>query len=129
MITGKNIKNYIVENRKRVLLSNESDVVVQGKHSRFVRIRKGEQLSPAHFNEVGKISPKDFWGSCSFSGTGSLKPIEGMAHSDKCTSDIERKTITDMRRPFPESEGDLQETQIICVRLVETRWILTPLKL
>jgi len=47
MITGKNMKNYIVENWKRMLLSNESDVFIQGKHSRFVRIRKGEQLSPA----------------------------------------------------------------------------------
>ena len=71
-----------------------------------------------HTPEVGKTSPKDFWGSCSFSGTGSLKPIEAMTHSDKCTGEIERKAITDMRRAFPESEGDLQEAQIICVRLV-----------
>jgi len=44
-----------------------------------------------------------FWGSFSFSGTGSLKPIEGMMHSGKCIGVIERKVITDTRRAFPES--------------------------
>jgi len=42
-----------------VLLSDEHDFFVQGKHSRFVRIRKGERLSPAHFNKVCKTFPKD----------------------------------------------------------------------
>jgi len=41
-----------------------------------------------------------------------------MTHSDKCISVIERKVITDMRRAILEIEGDVQETQIICVRLV-----------
>jgi len=41
-----------------VLLSDGSDFFVQRKHSRFVRIRKGKQLSPAHFNEICKTSPK-----------------------------------------------------------------------
>jgi len=59
-----------------------------------------------------------FWGSFSFSGTGSLKPIGGMTYSDKCIGVIERKVITDMRRAIPESEGDVQKSQIICVRLV-----------
>jgi len=39
-------------------------------------------------------------------------------HSDIRIDVIERKVITDMRRAFPESEGDVQETQTICVRLV-----------
>jgi len=50
------------------------------------------------------------WGSFGFSGTGSLKPNECMMHSDKCIGAIERKVVTDMRRAFPESEGDVQET-------------------
>ena len=82
--------------------------------SKFVKIRKSEQLSHAHFNEVCKTSPKMFWGSFSFSGTGSLKPIEGMTHSDKCIGETERKVITDMtREKFPEIEGDVQEAQIM----------------
>jgi len=60
----------------------------------------------------GKHPQKMFWGRFSFSGTGSLKPIEVMTLSDKCIGVIERKVITDMRRAFPESEGDVQETQI-----------------
>jgi len=44
-----------------VLLSDGNDIFIQGKH-RFVRIRKGEQLSPVHFNEVCKTSPKDVLG-------------------------------------------------------------------
>jgi len=65
-----------------------------------------------------KYPQKMFWGSFSLSGTRSLMPIEGLTHSDKCIGVIERKVITDMRRTFPESEGDVQEPQIICVRLV-----------
>jgi len=44
--------------------------------------------------------------------------IEGVTHSDKCIGVIERKVITDMRKAFLDSEGDVQETQITCVRLV-----------
>jgi len=35
---------------------------IQGKHSRFVEIGKGEQLSLAHFNEVCETFPKDVLG-------------------------------------------------------------------
>jgi len=91
------------------LFSDEIDFFVQGKHNRFVRIRKDEQLRPARFNEVCKTSKKMFWGSFSFCGTGLLMPIEGMTRSDKCIGIIERKVITVMRRAFPESEGDFQE--------------------
>ena len=59
-----------------------------------------------------------FWGSFSFSGTRSFVAIEGVTHSDKCIGVIERKVITDMRKAFLDSEGDVQETQITCVRLV-----------
>jgi len=40
------------------------------------------------------------------SETGLLMPIERMTRSDKCIGIIERKVITDVRRAFPESEGD-----------------------
>jgi len=57
-----------------------------------------------------------FWGNFSLSGRSLLEPIEGMTHLDKCIGVIKRKVITAMRRAFP-SEGDFQETQIVCVRL------------
>jgi len=56
-----------------------------------------------------------FWVRFSFSRTGSLKPIEVITHSDKCIGVIERKVITDMKRAFRESEGDVQEiTNYMC---------------
>ena len=51
-------KNGTVEDWKKVLFSDESHFFVQGKHSQFVRISKGEQLSLAHFNEVVKHQTK-----------------------------------------------------------------------
>ena len=62
-----------------MLFPDESHCFVQVKHSRFVRIRKGERLSPTHFNGIVKQPPKKiFWNSFSFSGVGSLMPTEGM---------------------------------------------------
>jgi len=61
-----------------------------------------------------KHPQKMFWSNFSCSGTGSLKPIGGMTHSDKYIGVIERKVITDMIRAFPESEGDVEKSQIIC---------------
>ena len=48
-----------------------------------------------------------------------FEPIEGMTHSDICFGVFERKVTADMRRAFPENEGDVQETQTICVGLVK----------
>jgi len=42
-----------------VFLSDENYFFVQGKHSRFVRIRKGERLNPVHFNKACETLPKD----------------------------------------------------------------------
>ena len=76
-------KNWTIEDWKKVLFTNESHFFVQGKHSQFVRIIKGERLSLAHFNEAVKQPPKKmFWGSFSYSGVGSLAPIEDMMNSD-----------------------------------------------
>jgi len=41
--------------QEKELFSDESHFIVQRKCSRFVRIRKGEQLSPAHFSELWQI--------------------------------------------------------------------------
>jgi len=105
-----------------VLLSDENDFFFQGKHRRFVRIGKGEQLNPVHFNNVCETSPqKMFWSSFSFSGTGSLKPIGGITHSHKCIGVIEKKVITDMRSAFSESEGNVHKSQIIDLNIFSDR--------
>jgi len=71
--------------------SDESHYFVQVKHSQFVKIRKSEQLSPAHFSKVVKGPPKHVMGSFSFSGVGSLIPIKGMMNLYEYTDVIERK--------------------------------------
>jgi len=53
--TGK--KSYILDCKKnweKVLFSDESHFFRSGKHSRFVRIMKGEQVSLTHFHDVIK---------------------------------------------------------------------------
>jgi len=71
-----------------VLFSDESHFFVEGKYSTFIRIRKSEQLSPAHYNEAVKYPQKKmFRGSFRFSGIDSaLMPVEGIMNSEKyCT--------------------------------------------
>jgi len=43
---------------EKVMFSDESHFFVQDKHSRFVRIRNGEQLSLVHLNELVKHPQK-----------------------------------------------------------------------
>ena len=56
-------------------------IFVQGKHSRVVRIKKGEHwaVKSSLINEVVKFPQnKMFWEMFGFSELGSLMPIEGM---------------------------------------------------
>ena len=94
---------------ERVLFSDESDFFVPGKHSRFIRIRNREQLSPAHCNELVKEPKRMFWGSFSFSVVASLMPIEGMMNLRKYNDVIERTAIPDMRKAFPDGGGKFQD--------------------
>jgi len=45
-------------------------------HSRFIRIRNREQLSPAHCNKLVMEAQKMFWGSYGFSVEASHMSIE-----------------------------------------------------
>ena len=49
-----------------------------------------------------------FWGSFSYSGVGSLVPIEGMMNLDKYIAVIEKNVIPDMKRAFSENGGIFQ---------------------
>ena len=79
------------------------------KHSRFIRIRNREQLSPAHCNELLKETKTMFWGSFSLSVVASLMPIESMMNLCKYIEVIERKVIPDMRKAFPDGGGKYQD--------------------
>jgi len=59
-------------------------IFFQGKYRKFVKIRKGEQLSPVHFDEEVKHPQKEmYWGSFNFYGVGSFMPTEAMMNSHK----------------------------------------------
>jgi len=79
------------------------------KHSKFVRISKGEQLIPAHFNEVVKHPQKAvFCASSSFSEISPLMPIDGVMNLEKYIGVIEIKIFPDIRRAFPHGGGIFQ---------------------
>jgi len=53
-------------------------IFVSEQHSRFIRIRNHEKLSPAHCNDLAKEPKTMFWGSFSLSVAASLMPVGGM---------------------------------------------------
>jgi len=54
-------KYWTVEDREKVLFSDESHFFIQGTHSRFVRIRNGEQLNPVYSNELVEDPQKNMF--------------------------------------------------------------------
>jgi len=101
-------KYWTVENRKECNFHMKV-ICVPGKHSRFMRIRNREQLSPAHCNELVKEPKTVFCGSFSFSVVASLMPIEGMMDLYKYIDVIERKAIPNMRKAFQDGGGKSQD--------------------
>jgi len=98
------------------MLSDERHFFVQGNHGRFVRIKKGEQLSPAHFKEVVKHLKKMFLDNSKLSRVGSLVVSKGMMCLDKYIDFNWKKVIPDMRRAFPDGERIFQ-TDLARVRI------------
>jgi len=87
-------KYWTVQDQEKVLFSDENRFFFQGKLSRFFLIRKGEQLSPAHFNELVKdLQKKMFSGRYTFSRVGSLILSDGMTHWYKYIDVIEKKAF------------------------------------
>ena len=74
-------------------------IFVQAKHSRVVRIKKGEHraVQSCLINEVVKYRQnKMFWEMFGFSELGSLMPIEGMMNLYKYIAVIDRNVIPDI---------------------------------
>ena len=90
-----------------MLFSDENHFFVQGKQSRFFRIRKGKQLSPAHFNEVVKDPKMRCSGAVNLFRRFTYMSIEGMMNLYKYIDAIERKVIPAARRAFPDGRGKL----------------------
>ena len=79
-------------------------------------ISDGEKLSPGHFNQVSKHTPKKIFRDCfSFCGVGTLVPVDGMMNSGKYMDVIQRKIITHMRVTFRDGGGIFQHDLAPCL--------------
>ena len=76
---GKTVQVLVCRRLEKSFISDECHFFAKGLHSQYVRISNGENLSPCYFNQAVKHPAKKmFWGCFSFSGVGSLVPVDGM---------------------------------------------------
>ena len=107
-------------------------IFVWGKHSKVVRIRKGEYsaVKSCLFNEVTKHPQyKIFWISFRFSEIGSFMPIKDMMNSYEYIDVVERKVIPGMWRPFPDGERKFQQDYFPCLSSKKVKTVFRKQKL
>ena len=110
-------KEWTKEDWRKVLFSDESHFLVQGQHSQYVRRSKNEEIREDHMNQFVKNPQKRmFWGSFSYTGVGSLYPIEGIMNGDKYMQVINNKVLPDMQDAFPNNDGIFQQDLAPCHR-------------
>ena len=97
------------------MFSDESHFFVQGQRSQHVRRSLGEKLREGHIDQnIKHPEKKMFWGSFSFHGVGSLRPVEGMMRSAQYIDVIETKAIPEMQKAFPDGSGVFQQDLAPC---------------
>ena len=110
-------KDWTKDTWRKVLFSDESHFLVQGQRSQYVRRTKNEEIKEAHTNQLVKNPEKRmFWGSFSYSGVGSLRPIKGTMNADSYMQIVKNNIHQDMDEAFPNSEGILQQDLAPCHR-------------
>ncbi len=115
LIWAKQLENWTKNDWRKVLFSDESHFLVQGKRSQYVRRSKGEPILDAHIEQYVKHPQKRmFWGCFSYKGVGSLYPVEGMMCADQYIDVIKRKVIKDMKDFFPNGDGIFQQDSAPC---------------
>ena len=108
-------KKLTVEDWRRVLFSDESHFYVQGQRSQHVRRSPEEKVSEHHIDQAVKHPEKKMlWGSFSYSGVGSLRPIDGMMNSEKYVRVVESCVVNDMQKAFPGGDGVFQHDRAPC---------------
>ena len=112
---ARQFENWTREDWRRVLFSDESHFLVQGQRSQYVRRTKGEPVSKDHIEQnVKHPQKKMFWGCFSYSGVGSLCPIEGMMNATQYAGIIQGKVLNDMEEAFPDGRGIFQHDLAPC---------------
>lgn len=108
-------QKWTKEDWRNVMFSDESHFYVQGQRSQHVRRSAGEKLTEDHIDQSVKHPEKKmFWGCFSYTGVGSLRPVEGMMRSPQYIDVIQRNVIQDMRKAFPEGNGVFQQDLAPC---------------
>ena len=108
-MTGQKIPKLDCNRLEKVLLSNESHFLVQGRRRQHVGGFIAESIHECHMDQSVKHRPKKmFWGSFSYYGVGSQLPIEGMMTAEKCINVVEKKVVADLANAFPDGSGVFQ---------------------
>ena len=98
-------KNWTEEEWKKILLLDKSHFFVQESTANLPgSARVNSKVLLTSMEVIKHQKKKMFCGCCSYSGVGSLVPIEGILNSDKYIDVIETKVIPDMRRTFSEDK-------------------------
>ena len=110
-------KHWTKEDWKRVLFTDETQFYCQGQRSQWVRRTKGEKISEKHISQFAKFPQKMmFWGSFSYQGVGSLRPVEGIMDANKYIKVIQETITKDMSDAFSTDRGKLQQDLAPCHR-------------
>ena len=76
---AKTCKDWIKEQLRNAVFSNESHFFIQGQRSQHVRRSSEEKICDSHINQLVKHPEKKmFWGCFSYYGVQSRQPFEGM---------------------------------------------------
>ena len=87
-----------MDERRKVMFSDESHFAVQGHRSQYVRQSVGESLNNFYMQQAPKHPPKKiFWGCFTYS-TGRLSPIEGMMNLVKYQEILATKLVPSMQK-------------------------------
>ena len=112
---GKKYAHWNAEDWTKVLFSDETHFLVQGQRSKFVRKAANESLSASHINQTVKHpSKKMFWGCFSYSGTGTLIPIEGMMNSEKYKSLLGQRLAIELDKVQGRGIAIFQQDSALC---------------
>ena len=112
---AKKYQKWTKEDWRKVMFSDESQFYVQGQRSQHVRRSAGEELTDDRIHQSMKHPEKKmFWGCFSYTGVGSLRPVDGMMRSPQYIDVIERNVIRDMGKAFPEGRGVFHQDLAPC---------------
>ena len=109
---AKKYRNWISTDWRKVLLSDESHFLAEGKRSQHVRRSIAELIRECHMDQSVKHPPKKmFWSSFSCYGVRLLLPIDGMMNAER---KVVEKVVADVANAFPGRSEVFQHDSVPC---------------